>query len=98
MAPSGQEESRSFQNLSGFCHERKVRKLPKEISVLGLDMVTSMWMWLVLEKLLERHSSFPGLALVPALFICSVVVTEPENSMLFIGTHQEILLLEFPFG
>lgn len=46
----------------------------------------------------ERHSSFLSLALVPALFICSGVSTEPENSTLFIGTNQEILLLEFPFG
>lgn len=110
MAPSGchcdvgqlrkEEEnpgsSRTFQDFG--IQQRKSRESPKEIQVLGVDTIRSMGMWSVLEKLLERHSSFPGMALVPALFICPGVSTEPENSMLFIGTSQEILLLEFPFG
>lgn len=74
--------------------EEKIREPPEEIKVLGLDTVTSMWMCLVLEKLLERHSSFPGMDLIPALFVSA----EPGNPVLFIGTHQEILLLEFPSG
>lgn len=77
----------SFQNIPRFHQAKEEQGVPRGDRGLGAGC-----------DLGERHSSFLSLALVPALFICSGVSTEPENSTLFIGTNQEILLLEFPPG
>lgn len=50
--------SRTFQDFA--LKQRKIREAPKEIRLLGWDVVASMWMWSLLEQLLERPSSFPG--------------------------------------
>lgn len=85
--------SRTFQDVA--IDQRKIRDAPEEMQLLGSDVVPSMWIWGTCGAALGKAQQLPrhGRALLPPF--CS---TEPENSVLFLGRNQEILLLELPFG
>lgn len=92
----GGGESNSFQNLPRFCPQAKEDQgSSKGDPALGMGCGRIHVDVVAAGTALGKAQQLPGRGRAPVPAFCS---TGPQNSMLFLGRNQEILLLGFPFG